>query len=76
MDGGNFAPTSLSGKDGVLLVIEPPTGLEIHTTNQGRPNVFSTFDQIPEDVEDSIRTKIFTSNQYEISLTGIVISVA
>jgi hypothetical protein len=66
LDGGNFVPTSLSSKDGVLLVIEPPVGLEIHTTNQGRPNVFSTPDQIPEDVEGSIRTKIFASNQYEI----------
>ncbi|MFA6301156.1 MAG: hypothetical protein WC609_02285 [Candidatus Paceibacterota bacterium] len=61
-----FTPSSLSREDGVLLVIEPPVDLNVHTTNQGRPNVFSSPDQIPEDIEGSIRTKIFNGNQYEI----------
>lgn len=61
-----FISSSLNLEDSVLLVIEPPVGLEVHTTNQGRPNVFSTPDQIPDDLEGSIRSRIFVGKQYEI----------
>lgn len=59
----NFKPEDLTEEDSVLLVIEPTEEYKVHTTNEGMPNVFSTEDQIPDDLDKTVRTRLWTSNQ-------------
>jgi len=60
---GLFKPEHLREDNGVMLVIEPTDEYRVHSTNEGLPNVFSTPDQIPDDTDKTIRTRVWTSNQ-------------
>jgi hypothetical protein len=63
---GQFRPENLNSDDGVMLIIEPTDEYKIHSTAEGRPNIFSTPDQIPEDVNDVIRTRIWSNYQHSM----------
>ncbi len=58
-----FKPDKIKDDDSVLLVIEPTREYKAHSTNEGKPNLFSTPDQIPLDVDQTIRTRIWNNNQ-------------
>ncbi|MDD5071196.1 MAG: hypothetical protein PHQ42_00445 [Patescibacteria group bacterium] len=68
----NFKPEELTIEDSRLLVIEPTEEYKAHSTNEGKPNFFSTPDQIPADVDKTIRTRIWQSYQHMISKEPIV----
>ena len=61
---GQFRPENLNPDDSVILIIEPTDEYKVHSTAEGKPNIFSTSDQIPEDVNDVIRTRIWSSYQH------------
>lgn len=65
----SFREEELNNDNAVLLVVKPPADYLIRTTNQGRPNIFSSLDQIPDDIDSTIRTRIFASNQKEVRIT-------
>jgi hypothetical protein len=62
-----FRPEKIKHEDSVLLVIEPDAKYTAHSTNEGKPNFFSTSDQIPDDIDKTIRTRIWHENQYAMS---------
>jgi hypothetical protein len=57
--------------DGVMLVIEPSDEFMAHSSTEGRPNVFSTPDQIPADINEVIRTRIWNQYQHAMSKESI-----
>jgi hypothetical protein len=62
-----FASDGLGNDDGVMLVIEPVDKYKVHSTSEGQPNVFSTPDQMPDDVSKVVRTRIWRSYQYTMA---------
>ncbi|MDP1619451.1 MAG: hypothetical protein Q8L11_04700 [Candidatus Moranbacteria bacterium] len=48
----------------LILVIEPSEGYAAHSSNLGVPNKFSPDDALPEDLDQTIRTRVWASNQY------------
>ncbi|MDZ7587468.1 MAG: hypothetical protein U0946_06970, partial [Patescibacteria group bacterium] len=48
----------LSDDDCVVLVIEPTEEYKAYSTSEGRPNFFSTPDQIPDDIAETVRTRV------------------
>jgi len=64
-----FKENEMGTDKAVLLVIKPPVDYSIRTTIQGRPNVFSSLDQIPDDIDSTVRVRIFGNNQREVRVT-------
>lgn len=66
-----FLSRELKIDDGVMLVIEPPKEYMVHSSSEGRPNVFSTPDQIPDDIDEVVRTRIWNQYQHAMSEESI-----
>jgi len=65
-DRDDLQPEDMKSEDALLLVIEPPENFEVHATNQGRPNVFTSFDEIPRDIDTAVYSRSFVDPQYEL----------
>ncbi len=63
-----FHEKNMTPEDCVILVMEPPAQYLVRSTNEGRPNFFSTPDQIPDDIYETIRMSAnWAYHQYAIS---------
>lgn len=61
-----FLEKGLSGEDGLIMIIEPENYLS-HSSSEGVPNVFSTPDQIPEDIDKTVRTRNWVNYEFAMS---------
>ncbi|MFA5154933.1 MAG: hypothetical protein WC453_00715 [Patescibacteria group bacterium] len=62
-----FDRERFNNDEAVMLVIEPDEIYKVYSSSEGAPNIFSTVDQIPDDVDRVIRTRIWDSYQHAMS---------
>ncbi|KKR20010.1 MAG: hypothetical protein UT48_C0024G0007 [Parcubacteria group bacterium GW2011_GWE2_39_37] len=64
---GNIKLEDINADNSVVLVIEPNGKYQVHSTAEGRPNVFSTLDQIPDDTDEVVRTRLWENYQHAMA---------
>lgn len=66
-DKERFDQERLSDDEAILLIMEPGEKYRVHSSAEGAPNVFSSADQIPNDVDQVIRTRTWDTYQQTMS---------